>query len=59
MVIGFMSIPDEFGQWDWKTFKNWYSKAMVGNPETAEYVYEKLGGKLPKSVKSKGEETPD
>lgn len=47
MVIGNMSIPDEFGQWPWKKFQDWYSKAMYGNTESAEEVYLKLGGKLP------------
>lgn len=56
MVIGFMSIPDEFGKWSWPKFKDWYSKAMFGNPETAEEVYVKLGGKLPASKKPDGEE---
>jgi hypothetical protein len=48
MVIGQMSIPDEFGKWDWKSFKEWYSKAMSGNPEKAEDVFILLGGKVPK-----------
>jgi hypothetical protein len=58
MVIGNMSIPDEFGQWDWKRFKFWYEKAMVGNPETAEEVFLKLGGKLP-TIKAKKVESSE
>lgn len=52
MEIGTMSLPESLGEKPFSWFKEYYKLTIEGKvSETAEEVYEMLGGKLPKKAK--------
>lgn len=57
MEIGKMSLPESLGEKPFSWFKKYYDLTLKGQvAETAEEVYEMLGGKLPKKAKEKPSE---
>lgn len=58
MIIGKMSLPESLIEKGFPWFKKYYDLTIKGQiTESAEELFEMLGGKLPK--KSKGEKTPE
>ena len=54
MLVGKMSLPESLGEKPFSWFKKYYDLTLKGQlTETAEEVYEMLGGKLPKKAKEK------
>jgi hypothetical protein len=57
MKVGAVDINPIMGRMTWKAFKAFYDSSLAGKvTETAEKVYEKLGGKPPKKAIKKGGE---
>jgi len=53
MEIGTMSLPKSLGEKPFPWFQKYYDLTIKGKvTETAEEVYEMLGGKLPKKAKT-------
>jgi hypothetical protein len=57
MKLGAVDINPDLGKLSWKAFKVFYDSKLARKVnETAEQVYEKLGGKPPKKAIKKGGE---